>query len=61
GKQKHFHWILFENFENSEDIDKGGFSTVFKAKYLNGYGLYEEVAVKFVKDSNKNREPFIKE
>ncbi|CAG8711048.1 35406_t:CDS:2 [Gigaspora margarita] len=58
-KKKNFYWILFENFENVEEIGKGAFSTVFKTKY---YGSYEEVAIKLVKDSNKkNREPLVKE
>ncbi|CAG8772244.1 13423_t:CDS:2, partial [Gigaspora margarita] len=60
-KNEYFHWIPFENFENIEEIGEGGFSTVFKTNYLNNYGLYEEVAIKLVKDSNKNREPFLKE
>ncbi|CAG8781602.1 41594_t:CDS:1, partial [Gigaspora margarita] len=40
---------------------KGAFSTVFNTKYLNNYGSYEEVAIKLVKNSNKNREPLIEE
>ncbi|CAG8497666.1 7553_t:CDS:2, partial [Dentiscutata heterogama] len=32
-----------------------------KTKYLNQYRLYEEVAIKIVKDSNKNKDPFLKE
>ncbi|CAG8837830.1 23822_t:CDS:2, partial [Gigaspora margarita] len=40
---------------------KEAFSTVFKTKYLNNYGSYEEAAIKLVKNSNKNREPLIKE
>ncbi|RIB21570.1 kinase-like domain-containing protein [Gigaspora rosea] len=60
-KKEYFHWIPFKNFENVEVIGKGAFSTVFKTKYLNNSGSYEEVAIKLVKDSNKNREPFIKE
>ncbi|CAG8844667.1 2513_t:CDS:1, partial [Gigaspora margarita] len=46
NKQEYFHWIPFENFENIEEIGKGAFSTVFKTKYLNNYGSYEEVAIK---------------
>ncbi|CAG8738870.1 27469_t:CDS:1, partial [Gigaspora margarita] len=60
-KQEYFHWIPFENFINVEEIGKGAFSTVFKTKYLNNHRSYEKVAIKLVKDSNRNREPFLKE
>ncbi|CAG8759946.1 14237_t:CDS:1, partial [Gigaspora margarita] len=60
-KKEYFHWIPFEKFENTVEIGEGGFSTVFKTKYLNNYGSYKEVAIKLVKGSNKNREPFLKE
>ncbi|KAF0468066.1 serine/threonine protein kinase [Gigaspora margarita] len=60
-KEEYFHWIPYDKFENTEEIGKGAFSTVFKTKYLNQYGSYEEVAIKIVKDSNKNKEPFLKE
>ncbi|CAG8830107.1 17103_t:CDS:1, partial [Gigaspora margarita] len=41
-KLEYFHWVAFETFENVEEIGKGAFSTVFKTKYLNNYGVYEE-------------------
>ncbi|CAG8814401.1 15181_t:CDS:1, partial [Gigaspora margarita] len=40
---------------------KRAFSTVFTTKYLNNYGSFEEVAIKLVKDSNKNREQCFEE
>ncbi|CAG8836959.1 34112_t:CDS:1, partial [Gigaspora margarita] len=39
---------------------KRAFSSLYN-KILNNYGSYEEVAIKLVKDSNKNREPCLKE
>ncbi|RIB29695.1 hypothetical protein C2G38_2027490 [Gigaspora rosea] len=60
-KEEYFHWIPYDKFENTEEIGKGAFSTVFKTRYLKQYGIYEEVAIKIVKDSNKNKEPFLKE
>ncbi|CAG8512878.1 31824_t:CDS:2 [Gigaspora margarita] len=42
-------------------IGKRVFSTVFTTKYLNNYGTYEEVAIKLINDSNKNRETCLKE
>ncbi|CAG8850865.1 12250_t:CDS:1, partial [Gigaspora margarita] len=61
AKTEFFHWIPYDKFENIEVIGKGAFSTVFKTKYLNRYGSYENVAIKIVKGSNKNKEPFLKE
>ncbi|KAF0458453.1 HCP-like protein [Gigaspora margarita] len=34
-KEEFFHWIPYDKFENIEEIGKGGFSTVFRTKYLN--------------------------
>ncbi|RIB29708.1 kinase-like domain-containing protein [Gigaspora rosea] len=60
-KLEFFHWIPYDKFEIIEEIDKGAFSTVFKAKYLNRNGSYKIVAIKIVKDSNKNQEAFLNE
>ncbi|KAF0450386.1 kinase-like protein [Gigaspora margarita] len=60
-KAEFFHWIPYDKFENIEEIGKGAFSTVFKTNYLNRYGSHENVAIKIVKGSNKNKEPFLKE
>ncbi|KAF0371979.1 kinase-like domain-containing protein [Gigaspora margarita] len=60
-KHEIFHWIPYDKFENIEEIGKGAFSTVFKTNYLNRYGSHENVAIKVVEGSNKNKEPFLKE
>ncbi|KAF0468053.1 putative Non-specific protein-tyrosine kinase [Gigaspora margarita] len=60
-KQEYFHWVSYNKFENTEEIGKGAFSTVFKTKYLNRYGSHENVAIKIVKGSNKNKEQFLNE
>ena len=60
-KKEFFHWVPYDKFENIEEIGKGAFSTVFKTKYLNRYGSYENVAIKIAKYSNKNKDPFLKE
>ena len=61
GKQEFFRWMAYDKFENISEIGSGAFSTVFRSKYLNQSGSYEEVAIKIVKDSNKNKDPFLKE
>ncbi|KAF0450383.1 kinase-like domain-containing protein [Gigaspora margarita] len=60
-KDEFLHWIPYDKFENIEEIGKGAFSTVFRTIYLNRYGSYENVAIKIIKGSNKNKEPFLKE
>ncbi|KAF0485066.1 putative Non-specific protein-tyrosine kinase [Gigaspora margarita] len=60
-KKEFFHWMPYDKFENIEEIGKGAFSTVFKTNYLNRNGSNEQVAIKIVKDSNKNKEQFLKE
>ena len=59
-KHEFFHWISYNKLEIIEEIGRGAFSTVFKAKYFNRYGSYENVAIKIVKDSNKNKDLFLK-
>ncbi|KAF0415887.1 putative Non-specific protein-tyrosine kinase [Gigaspora margarita] len=60
-KEEFFHWMAYSKFQNIEEIDKGAFSTVFRTKYLNQSGSYEDVAIKIVKDSNRDKDPFLKE
>ncbi|RIB30110.1 kinase-like domain-containing protein [Gigaspora rosea] len=55
-----FEWYL-KSAITEQCPGKGGFSTVFRTKYLYYYGSYKEVAIKLVKDSNKNKEQFLKE
>ncbi|CAG8439376.1 1381_t:CDS:2, partial [Dentiscutata heterogama] len=45
-KGEFFHWMAYDKFKNIEEIGKGAFSTVFRTKYLNQSGTYEEVAIK---------------
>ncbi|CAG8625495.1 1580_t:CDS:1, partial [Cetraspora pellucida] len=46
---------------NIEEIGKGGFSVVYKTSYETSFGVDEEVAIKIIKDSHKNKQHFLNE
>ncbi|CAG8577602.1 14879_t:CDS:2, partial [Cetraspora pellucida] len=48
------YWIKATNIK---EIGRGGFSVVYKTSYE----TYEEVAIKIIKDSHKNKKPFLNE
>ncbi|CAG8744147.1 12126_t:CDS:2, partial [Cetraspora pellucida] len=51
----------YDNFRNIEEVGKGGFSVVYKTLYGMSFGTYEEVAIKIIKDSHKNKQIFLNE
>ncbi|CAG8814153.1 19382_t:CDS:1, partial [Cetraspora pellucida] len=51
----------YDNFRNIEEVGKGGFSVVYKASYIASFGAYEEVAIKIINDSHKNKQLFLNE
>ncbi|CAG8661687.1 8020_t:CDS:2, partial [Cetraspora pellucida] len=53
---KFFRWIKYDNFRNIEEVGKGGFSVVYKTSYE-----LDEVAIKIIKDSHKNKKVFLNE
>jgi hypothetical protein len=68
-----FEWIPYNQFNNIEEIGKGGFATVYSAMWKNGllyYGAYEEkwerkqntrVALKCLHNSQNFIDEFINE
>ncbi|CAG8741385.1 8151_t:CDS:2, partial [Ambispora leptoticha] len=46
---------------NIEEVDKGGFSVVYKTLYKKRCVTYEEVAIKIIKVSHKNKQLFSNE
>ena len=55
-------WISYDDFEYINEIGKGGFATVYFARwYDKSLNLYREVALKLLHKSNNYREEFIKE
>ncbi|CAG8702132.1 4759_t:CDS:2, partial [Cetraspora pellucida] len=51
----------YDNFRDIEEIGRGGFSVVYKTSYKRRYETYEEVAIKIIKDSHKNKKLFLNE
>ncbi|CAG8754816.1 9455_t:CDS:2, partial [Cetraspora pellucida] len=54
-------WIEYDNFRNIKEVGTGGFSVVYKTSYEVFFGIDEAVAIKIIKDSNKNRQRFLNE
>ncbi|CAG8674722.1 3739_t:CDS:2 [Cetraspora pellucida] len=47
----------YDNFRNIEEVGKGGFSVVYKTSHE----VYQEVAIKIITDSHKNKNRFLNE
>ncbi|GET64889.1 kinase-like domain-containing protein [Rhizophagus irregularis DAOM 181602=DAOM 197198] len=59
-------WIPYNQFKNVEYLDKGGFSTIYKAIWVNSIENVEnvenaEVVLKCVNNLNENLDEFLKE
>ncbi|GBB98764.1 hypothetical protein RclHR1_33100001, partial [Rhizophagus clarus] len=51
--EKRLKWIPYNQFENVEYLDKGGFGTIYKAFWLKSY-VKKEVALKCLNNLNEN-------
>ncbi|PKK57840.1 hypothetical protein RhiirC2_797314, partial [Rhizophagus irregularis] len=58
--EKGLRWIPYNKFKNVEYLNEGGFSTIYKAIWLENYGD-EEVILKCHKNLNENLNEFLKE
>ena len=56
NNDKKLKWFPYENFEDVKVIDKGGFSTIYKAIWL-----HEEVILKTLNNTNENLSEFLNE
>ncbi|EXX78254.1 Cla4p [Rhizophagus irregularis DAOM 197198w] len=48
-----FEWIPYDQFDNVNEIDKGGFATVYSAIWKNGPSFYNPNKKKYLRHSNK--------
>ncbi|CAG8705664.1 14356_t:CDS:1, partial [Cetraspora pellucida] len=51
----------YDNFRNIVEVGKGGFSVVYKTSYKRQYGTNEDIAIKIIKDSHKDKQHFLNE
>jgi serine/threonine protein kinase len=56
--EKKFKWIPYNRFKNVEYFDKGGFSTIYKAIWLDNN---KEVVLKCYNNLNENLNEFLNE
>ncbi|GBC01072.1 hypothetical protein RclHR1_40580001, partial [Rhizophagus clarus] len=52
-EEKHLKWFPYNQFENVEYLDKGGFGTIYKAIWLESRSK-KEVALKCLDNLNEN-------
>jgi hypothetical protein len=58
--QNKLKWIPYNKFINIEYLDKGGFSTIYKAIWLNTY-RNQEVGLKCCNNLNESLDEFLNE
>jgi hypothetical protein len=48
-----FEWIPYNHFSNIEELDKGGFATIYLATWKDGPLFYSGRIAKYVRDKKK--------
>ncbi|CAG8794702.1 3542_t:CDS:1, partial [Racocetra fulgida] len=55
-------WIPYNEFQNIREIGKGGFATVYYARWLDkNRNYWSDIVLKLIHNSNKHNQGFINE